>query len=190
MEKGMIMRKKVVLFGDSIRLIGYGTVLPDMIKDKFDVWQGEDNDRFVQYLFRQLFNYAEEVNSADIVHFNSGQWDICNLYGDGTFTPEDTYISYLSRFADILLKKGKTVVFATTTPVRKDNVYNDNADIERFNKLAVSALKNKGVIINDLYSALAADIEKYIREDDKIHLTEEGIMLAARQTADILNKLE
>lgn len=181
--------KKVALFGDSIRLIGYGTILPEMIKDEFEVWQNTDNDRFVQYLFRQIFDNMEAVDEADIIHFNAGQWDVCNVYGDGTFTPADMYVSYIVRFADIMLKKGKTVIFATTTPVRDDNPYNSNSDIVRFNELAVAALKDKGVIINDLYSVLAADIDRYIRDDDKIHLTEEGINLAAKTTADLLYSL-
>lgn len=181
--------KKVVLLGDSIRQIGYGTVLPELLKDYYDVWQSEDNDRFSQYLLREIFNHQAEIDSADVVHFNAGLWDICNLFGDGTFTPEETYKYYILRIADIFLKKGKTVVFATTTPVRKDHPFNSNADIFHFNEIVVPLLKEKGVIINDLCSTVSADIEKYIRDDDKIHLTDEGIKIAAQQTADILKSL-
>lgn len=183
------MKKKVVLLGDSIRLIGYGTALPDMVKDCCDIWQNDDNDRFVQYLLRQIFNCQDKIDEADIVHFNSGQWDVCDVFGDGTFTPDEVYKSYILRIADLLLSKGKTVIFATTTPVRGDHPYNRNSDIEHFNALVVPILKEKGVIINDMYSLLSSNIEKYIREDDKIHLTDEGIILAARHTAEILRGL-
>lgn len=183
------MKKKVVLLGDSIRLIGYGTVLPEMIKDSFDVWQNTDNDRFVQYLLRQIFDNSGEIDGADIVHFNAGQWDVCDVFGDGTFTPVEMYKSCILRVADLLLGKGKTVIFATTTPVRDDNPYNSNENIVRFNEAVVPALREKGVIINDMYALLADGKEKYIREDDKIHLTEEGINLVARKTADLLCSL-
>ena len=37
--------KKVVLLGDSIREIGYGTKVPELLKDEFTVWQPEENWR-------------------------------------------------------------------------------------------------------------------------------------------------
>lgn len=184
------MKKKIVLLGDSIRLIGYGTVLPSLLEKDFDVWQPEENGMFVQNVFRELFKYSDEIEKADIVHFNAGQWDVCDIYGDGTFTPVDFYVSYIIRIADVLLKKGKTVVFATTTPVRDPHEYNSNSDIVRFNDAAVSALKGRNVIINDMYSVIAEDTRKYVRSDDKIHLTEEGIMRAAQSTAELLLSLK
>lgn len=183
------MKKKAILFGDSIRQIGYGTILPELVKDDYDIWQSEDNDRFAQYLLRQLYNCAEEIDSADVIHFNAGLWDVCDIFGDGTFTPIETYKYFILRLADLFLKKGKTVIFATTTPVRYDHQHNRNEDIIRFNEAVVPALKEKGVIINDLHSTVASDVEKYIREDDKIHLTQEGIEIVAKQTADILKGL-
>ena len=41
--------KRVVLLGDSIRLIGYGTKVPELLGDGYEVWQPEDNGRFAQY---------------------------------------------------------------------------------------------------------------------------------------------
>ena len=40
--------KKVVLLGDSIRLWGYGTKVPDMLKGEYEVCQPEDNCRFTK----------------------------------------------------------------------------------------------------------------------------------------------
>lgn len=183
------MKKKVVLLGDSIRLIGYGTYLPDLIKDSFEVWQPEDNGRYTQYLLRQIFDHNEEIDSADIIHFNAGLWDVCNLFGDGTFTPTEIYKYYILRIADLFLSKEKTVIFATTTPVRASHSFNRNEDIQNFNAAVVPLLKKKGVIINDLFSAVNENPEKYIREDDNIHLTEAGIKLVSEQTAVILKNL-
>ena len=50
--------KKVVLLGDSIRLIGYGTKLPEITQGEFEIWQPDDNSRFVQYILRQIFDYS------------------------------------------------------------------------------------------------------------------------------------
>jgi hypothetical protein len=52
--------------------------------------------------------------------------------------------------------------------------------------LIVPLLVEKGIIINDLYSAVLFDIDKYIRKDDNIHLTDEGSKICAEQVADII----
>jgi len=69
------------------------------------------------------------------------------------------------------------------------NPYNKNADIERYNRLIVPLLEEKGIIINNLYQLVASDIDKYIRKDDNIHLTEEGIKICAEQVAEVIRKV-
>ena len=48
-----------------------------------------------------------ELTGADIIHWNSGEWDICNLFGDGPFTDENEYVSQCLRVADLLLARAK-----------------------------------------------------------------------------------
>ena len=93
------------------------------------------------------------------------------------------------RIADILLEKYDKVIFATTTPVTEQNQYNRNADIERYNGLIVPLLKEKGIIINDLYKLIVSDIDKYIRKDDNIHLTDDGIKVCAEQVASVIRSV-
>ena len=93
------------------------------------------------------------------------------------------------RIADILIAKYDKVIFATTTPVTIQNQYNKNSDIEKYNALIVPLLKEKGIIINDLYQLVSSDIDKYIRKDDHIHLSEEGIKVCAEQVANIVRKV-
>ena len=93
------------------------------------------------------------------------------------------------RIADILITKYDKVIFATTTPVTAQNQYNKNSDIEKYNALIVPLLKEKGIIINDLYQLVSSDIDKYIRKDDNIHLSDEGIKVCAEQVADIIRKV-
>ena len=85
------------------------------------------------------------------------------------------------RIATLLKKMGKRVIFATTTPCHPENVYNDNAVIARYNEIIVPKLQEMGIEINDLNSIVSQDILKYIRGDDKIHLTDEGIAVCAEQ---------
>ena len=180
---------KVTLLGDSIRMIGYGQVVPALLGENFDVFQPNDNCRFAKYTLRGLFDWEKEMSGTQIVHWNNGLWDICNLFGDGLFTSESEYIENMLRIADILITKYDKVIFATTTPVTAQNQYNKNSDIEKYNALIVPLLKEKGIIINDLYQLVSSDIDKYIRKDDNIHLSDEGIKVCAEQVADIIRKV-
>ena len=73
------------------------------------------------------------------------------------------------------------VIFATTTPVRPDYENNDNSVILRYNTVIVPKLRALGLEINDLYSLVAPNIDEYIRESDKIHLSEEGARICSEQ---------
>ncbi len=179
--------KKVTLLGDSIRLIGYGTKVPELLGNEFEVFQPEDNCRFAKYTLRMLFDFAKDIGGSDVIHWNNGLWDVCDLFGDGTFTPLEVYKAEMLRIADLLLKITPNVIFATTTPVRVENPYNKNSEIERFNAAIVPELQKKGIIINDLYSTLRGRPE-LIRSDDLIHLTDEAIDICAKQVADIIKK--
>lgn len=181
---------KVVLFGDSIRLIGYGPLVSDILKDKgYDVFQPEDNCRFCKYTLRLIFELDQYIRDADIIHFNVGLWDVCSINKDGkAFSSLEEYKENLRRIAELFLDITPHVIFATTTPVRKENPYNRNEVIDKYNEVAVGIMKELGIKINDLNSLFKNDIEKYIRADDLIHLTEEGAELAAKQVADIIEE--
>ena len=176
---------KVTLLGDSIRAIGYGKMVPELLGSDFEVFQPEENCRFAKYTLRGIFDWKEQMEGTNIVHWNNGLWDICNLFDDGAFSSEEEYISNILRIADILLNKYDKVIFATTTPVRPENQYDSNKLIERYNQIIVPKLREKGVIINDLHSLVSTDVYRYISQDT-IHLTEEGIKLCAEQVAMII----
>ena len=73
---------KVALLGDSIRLWGYGTKVPEMLGEEYEVFQPEDNCRFVKYTLRMIFDLHEQIKDADVIHFNCGHWDVTDLFGD------------------------------------------------------------------------------------------------------------
>ena len=176
---------KVTLLGDSIRQIGYGLKVPELLGEEFDVFQPDINCKFAKFTLRGLFDWEQQMAGSRIVHWNNGLWDVCDLFGDGPFSTEDEYLQNILRIADLLLKRYDKVIFATTTPVANTNSYNSNANIERYNALAVPALREKGVIINDLYKLVSSDIDRYICEDH-IHLTEDGIKVCSEQVSAII----
>ena len=179
--------KKVVLLGDSIRLIGYGPLVPDMLGEGYQVWQPEDNCRWAQYTLRMLFDHAAEFENCDIIHWNNGMWDVSDIFPDDHFTPISHYVDTMLRVAKFLKAKAKTVIFATTTPVHPTYPHNRNSVIEEYNAIIVPKLQEMGIIINDLYSIIAANHDENICED-KIHLSKTGAALAAAQVVKFIQE--
>lgn len=177
--------KKIVLLGDSIRQIGYGAPVAERLSKEFEVWQPDDNCRFAKYTLRGLWDWQEKIKDADIIHWNNGLWDVSDLFGDGEFTPIDEYVDIMLRIAKLLKQRASTVIFATTTPVRPENPHNKNEVIEAFNHALVPRLLEMGVVINDLYTPISKDLYKYI-SDDLIHLSEDGISVAAEMVENII----
>lgn len=180
---------KVTLLGDSIREIGYGLMVPALLGKDFEVFQPDDNCRFAKYTLRGLFEWEADMAGSRIVHWNNGHWDVCDTFGDGCFSSISEYTENMLRIADILLSRYDKVIFATTPPVREGHPYNSNANIEKYNAAIVPLLEEKGVIINDMHKLVSSDVNKYILDDDKIHLTVEGMRVCAEQTVDIIKKV-
>lgn len=178
--------KKIVLLGDSIRQIGYGTKLPEIIGEQFTVWQPKENCRFSKHTLRGVMcEWSKDIDESDIIHWNNGLWDVLD-YGYGVFTPIDEYVSNMVRIAEILKKKSNKVIFATITPVTENYRYTNVETIKYYNSVIVSELEKCGVIINDLFSFVYPNIDTYIKKDDNIHLTEEGINACANRVKDII----
>ena len=187
-ERVVTFLKKVTLLGDSIRLIGYGLKTPEYLGDGYTVFQPKDNCRFASYLLRMVFDCRREIESSDAVHFHCGSWDACDLFADGAFTPLPEYLQTTLRIADLLGKMCPKVIFATTTPVLDGGTDQRNDLIVRQNEAVVPLLLERGVVINDLYSTVQSDITRIIRADDRVHLTDYGIDVLARQTAEIIKR--
>ena len=110
---------KVALLGDSIRLIGYGRVVPEMLGEEYEVFQPAENCRFAKYTLRGLFDWENELKGCDIVHWNNGLWDtVKNRPDSEPFSSPEEYLATMLRIAKHLKENHKIVIFATTTPVR------------------------------------------------------------------------
>ncbi len=180
------MKKKVALLGDSIRLFGYGKVVPSLLKGKATVFQPKENCKFSKNLMRMIFDLHSDLKDCDVIHFNCGLWDVANIVGDGKlFSTDEEYAENALRIAKMLLGITKNVIFATTTPVNPEYPYNKNEDIRRFNALVVPQLQELGIEINDLHSLVAEDVAGNIC-DDKIHLTKLGAERCAKQVAKVI----
>ena len=168
---------KISLIGDSIRM-QYEAKVREQLGEDFEIFAPAENCRFAKYNLRGMWDWKNDMAGSRIVHWNCGLWDICNIFGDGMFTSVEEYVATVSRIADILLSRHEKVIFATTTPVRENNPYNDNEEIKKYNEAIGPVLLEKGIVINDLHSLFAGDTEKYV-SDDLIHLSDVAIDIAA-----------
>ena len=174
--------KKIILLGDSIRLVGYGKSVAETLTTQYGctVWQPEDNCRFAAYTLRMCYDYKEQLEGADVIHWNNGLWDVCDLFGDGAFTSMDEYVNQMVRVARLLKTYASTVIFATTTPPAPKMWGHDVERIKAYNAAAAEALTAEGVYINDLFAAVNEDVDTMISED-MLHLSAEGIKVCAAQ---------
>lgn len=186
--------KKITLLGDSIRRIGYGTKVPERLGDGYTVYQPEDNCMFVKYTLRRIYReWSEGIKGSDIIHWNNGLWDICD-YGDGPFSTVQEYVENMVRVARLLQERARVVIFATTTPYytrpAEETPQYTNERIDAYNAALVPRLQEMGILINDLNAFIKPHIGKYIREDDRVHLSEAGIDACADEVAAVIKEAE
>ena len=175
--------KKVYLLGDSIMHIGYGTVLSDVLGEEYEVLRPDVNCRFAKFTYRSLYDWLEDMDGTDIVHWNNGLWDALRLFGDEPLTPIDVYGDMLRRvYKRIrLLFPNAKVIFALSTSVIEECANPDfiryNHEIEAYNKKAMEVMNELGVEVNDLYS-ISKTFDNALHSD-WVHFGEEGSRILA-----------
>ena len=178
--------KKIILLGDSIRL-SYQNRVTELLGSDYTVWGPDDNSRFASYTLRMLFDYKAQLEGADVIHFNCGLWDMCDLFGDGPFTPLEVYVEQMVRIAKILktYAPGGAVIFATTTPPSPKMWGHDLNRVRAYNAAAMAALEPLGILFDDLFTPVAEDIDRMISED-YLHASPYGVEILANRVADCI----
>ena len=178
--------KKIILLGDSIRL-SYQSRVSELLGSDFAVWGPDDNCRFASYTLRMLYDYREQLKGADLIHFNCGLWDMCDLFGDGPFTSPEVYVEQMVRIAKILKTYAPVVVFAATTPPSPRMWGHDIQRVRAYNAAAMAALEPLGILFDDLFTPVAEDIDRMISED-LLHASPFGVEVLANRVADCVKK--
>ena len=176
--------KKIILLGDSIRL-SYQNRVTELLGSDYTVWGPDDNSRFASYTLRMLFDYKAQLEGADVIHFNCGLWDMCDLFGDGPFTPLEVYVEQMVRIAKILKTYAPVVIFATTTPPSPKMWGHDLDRVRAYNAAAMAALEPLGILFDDLFTPVAEDIDRMISED-YLHASPYGVEILANRVADCI----
>jgi hypothetical protein len=151
--------KNLLLIGDSIRM-GYDKSVKRSLDGKANVIFPSENCRFASYVLRYFHEYFDGVKGEDIdvIHWNAGLWDCLRLFEEEPHTPIEVYAYYIERIC-LRIKKlcpNAQVIFATSTAVISEKMSKDfkryNAEIEKYNEVAVSVVTKYGFAVNDLYA--------------------------------------
>jgi len=95
----------------------------------------------------------------------------------GTSADRVRAIDGLDDMVRLAQSQGVVVFLATISPARAGGAYGDNAErIPRFNDEIRSLADRRGATLVDVFSAMNADIDRYVGADD-LHPTEEGLRL-------------
>lgn len=185
----------VLLIGDSIRMF-YEKDVQMRLGDAYKIYAPKENCRFSSYVLNSLRFWLTEFPKPDIIHFNAGLWDCAILYSeDGCFIGIESYVDNMKKILRVLQSTGAKVIFATTTPVsdeKRDLVgpmppAHKNEDIIRYNAAVLNAFKDEDIYINDLFSIMFDNKEKYLSED-MIHPNKEGVDLLGNEVAKAIMK--
>ena len=177
---------KITCLGDSIR-IQYTPMVRELLGEDYEIYAPNENCRYAKYTLHGLYDWGKHMKDSRIVHWNNGLWDTCEWFEDGCFSTADEYVANMLRIADLLLARHEVVIFATTTPTSSQNERNKADNVKCYNEQLVPKLIERGVIINDLYSLVAADPVRFVSEDN-IHLSDEGIKLCANAVANAIRQ--
>lgn len=185
--------KKVLLLGDSIRM-GYDEYVREILKDKCAVYYDEnDNGRFAAYTLWQANQFFKNYGKFDVVHWNNGYWDM-NIEAPmvDALHPLDEYLHFLKRIIAEIRRNGAEIIFATTTPVldydSEGNMINYKNDwVTKYNSAAKKLMSEQNITVNDLYQLMLKD-KHYYKCEDMLHLTQEGYMVCAQQTARLIEE--
>ena len=190
-----VKHMKVLLLGDSIRMF-YEKEVSSQLGVDYEVFAPEENCRFSSYMLNSLRFWLDEFPTPDIIHFNVGLWDCAILYSeDGCFTDIDDYAKNVKKILRELKKTGARIIFATSTPVSDEKEFlvgpippkHRNEDIIRYNNVICENLKNEDIIVDDLFSLMYSNKEKYL-SNDMIHPNEEGVVLLGTAVANCIRK--
>lgn len=184
--------KKIVLFGDSIRM-GYQNYVRDALSEVAQVYAPQDSSRFAQHMLRFVYDWKVKEHypdDMDLVHWNVGLWDVIRIF-DEALTPPEFYKEMLIRLENRLRQlfpKAKQIFALSTSVVEKAYVppyQRYNADIEKYNSIAMETLAPLGVEFNDLYT-LTKNVPDSFRSDMTHFYTEDGIKLVGGQVVNAI----
>lgn len=169
----------VLLIGDSIS-IGYTVPVQDLLKGKANVYRIPVNGGPTT---RGLTGVDEWLGDRkwDVIHFNFGLHDLKYVddklkntspdNGRQQVSPDD-YRANLTKIVERLEKTGAAIIWRPTTPVPAGASSRIAANEKQYNEIAASVIAGRGITVNNLNDAIAANPAWQKKAD--VHFTPEG----------------
>jgi hypothetical protein len=189
-------KKKIFLIGDSIRM-GYDKYVKEALAEVAEVYYPDENCRYAENVLRFAHEWKSKTGApddVDLVHWNAGLWDVLELFGDEPLSTPEYYANVIPRIdrrLRMLFPKAK-IVFATSTAVNEGmaspDFFRHNSNIEKYNAIAVSVLKNTDTVINDLYS-LSASLPAEAHSDFVHYYTDLGTEMIGGRVLSVICEL-
>jgi lysophospholipase L1-like esterase/dienelactone hydrolase len=186
---------RVLLLGDSIR-IGYAPILIKKLNGIAKVTHiGEENGGDTVNTLKSLERWLAE-HKPDLVHINCGLHDL--RFNPKTMTYQvsvEQYGKNLESIIERIQKHTPRIIFANTTPIlderhaaRKAGFDRKNSDVQKYNDVAMSLMRMKGIPINDLYRIVQHYDPSKLMTKDGTHYTPEGSERLADAAADSIQR--
>ncbi len=155
---------RVLLIGDSVSR-GYTQAVRNVLKGKANVHRAPANCGPTKMGVEKLDVWLGD-GKWDLIHFNFGIHDRA--------TPLEEYRERLGKIVDRLSGTGAGLIWATTTPIPDvPDTKQTAASIVERNAAAAEIMGEKGVAINDLFSAITPHVSTLQNPKD-VHFNSDG----------------
>ena len=188
---------RILLIGDSIS-IGYTVPVQAMMNGKANVHRAPTNCGPTTKGIKELDRWIGK-KPWDIIHFNWGLHDLKYMGPQGQNladpkaadshqqVPPAEYEKHLQALVTRLQKTGATLIWCHTTPVPPGCKGRVVGDSEKYNKIATKIMREKKIMINDLYGFCKPQLEQ-IQRPANVHFTPAGSRALGQQVARHLTK--
>jgi len=123
----------------------------------------------------------------DVIHFNWGLHDIVRKADGACIVPAGEYERNLRKIVNGLKVTKATLIWATTTPVPKEEANKAanrrNSDVIAYNSIARRIMEDQQIAIDDLYSFALPRLNE-IQQAQDVHFTFQGSEVLAKPVAD------
>lgn len=175
---------RVLLIGDSIS-IGYTVPVRKLLEAEANVQRIPENGGPTTAGLANLKKWLA-AGKWDVIHFNWGLHDLKIMPGGDRQVDLENYQANLRELVHELQATGATLIWATTTPVPKEEdrlvVKRHAADVPLYNAAALQVMEENHVRVDDLYSFALPRLAQ-IQKPADVHYRPEGYQALARQVA-------
>lgn len=186
---------KVVLVGDSIRL-GYAPLVAQKLDGKATIVSVKQNGGDSSNILKNLEEWIIKEQPS-VVHLNCGLHDLkLDRKTKQYQVPLADYARNLKEIVRrIKTETSATLIFATTTPIldarhaqRKAAFDRLEADVQRYNAVAIQVMRDAGVPVHDLHWVVEQGGAEELLGKDGTHYTRPGYETLAEAVADCVQR--